>query len=341
MRQNVLMHVSVEEINMRSVKWSLCSWAQRNFGRGDARETQYAARLPKDVELRMVGVGMPLPTDTFAVSAYLLRLKDAAGHLRAVHAQFNRDARAAMTSDDIKNAVRKVKTAFMRIVKTGSKQFVPSGGQETSRRAPIPTSARPVPAKGDRPPMMSPPPADGSNSREEDISDTIAPEAVKKRKISLLQRFTGSKGAQGHEEKVGEEGRPISASSTGTAASPARQLLPSRTQSSDAPQREIEVVPAATTSPEMETLVEKMETTGASGSSAGWLAPAPPPMENKRALLPRPPPLEISEEPLVTNDEEIGLTSTPFDVWTRDDRRTAATTAASPSEDEEESEGKN
>jgi hypothetical protein len=44
LRQAVLMHVSVEEINMRSTRWSLCSWAARAQGRGDARETQYTAR---------------------------------------------------------------------------------------------------------------------------------------------------------------------------------------------------------------------------------------------------------------------------------------------------------
>jgi hypothetical protein len=33
MRQNVLMHVAVEEISMRSIKWTACSWAAHREGR--------------------------------------------------------------------------------------------------------------------------------------------------------------------------------------------------------------------------------------------------------------------------------------------------------------------
>ena len=120
LRQNVLMHVSVEEINMRSTKWSLCSWAQRP-GRHDS--SQYATKLPKEVQLRLVGVGMPLPTDVKLIAPYLLRLKDAGALLGTVHRQFVKDARTAVTSEDVQAAVGRVKAFARRMGKVGSKNM--------------------------------------------------------------------------------------------------------------------------------------------------------------------------------------------------------------------------
>lgn len=63
-------------------------------------------RLPRDVPLRMVGLGMGLPTtqDVASVDRYLAKLKDAALHMRMLHAQFHYDAKLALSKGDIEAA---------------------------------------------------------------------------------------------------------------------------------------------------------------------------------------------------------------------------------------------
>lgn len=64
-------------------------------------------RLPHEVPLRMVGVGMGLPTSLEAggaVDRYLGKLKDAALHMRMLHAQFHYDTRLAVSRADVEAA---------------------------------------------------------------------------------------------------------------------------------------------------------------------------------------------------------------------------------------------
>lgn len=44
LRQNVLLHVSVEEIGMRSTKWALCAWNQRAAPRADGTDVHHLQR---------------------------------------------------------------------------------------------------------------------------------------------------------------------------------------------------------------------------------------------------------------------------------------------------------
>ena len=53
----------------------------------------------------MVGLGMSLPTQEGQVGKYLSKLKDAALHLRTLHAQFHYDVRLAVSKQDIQAAI--------------------------------------------------------------------------------------------------------------------------------------------------------------------------------------------------------------------------------------------
>lgn len=44
LRQNVLLHVSVEEIGMRSTKWALCAWSARATPRADGTDVHHLQR---------------------------------------------------------------------------------------------------------------------------------------------------------------------------------------------------------------------------------------------------------------------------------------------------------
>lgn len=66
------------------------------------------ARLAREVQLRLLGTGMGLPTgdpEPTSVDRYLAKLKDAALHSRALHAQFAADTKAAVSKRDIEDAV--------------------------------------------------------------------------------------------------------------------------------------------------------------------------------------------------------------------------------------------
>lgn len=77
-------------------------------------------RLPKEIPLRMVGLGMSLPMESHQVAKYLLRLKDAALHLRTVHYQFHHDAKAAVNSEDINAAVGRVRAFARKMTKASA-----------------------------------------------------------------------------------------------------------------------------------------------------------------------------------------------------------------------------
>ena len=125
MRQNVYLHVSVEEINMRSLKWSLCNWAQRTPGRSEQADGFSSVKLPRQLQLRILSVGMSLPLDESLVEEYLSRLKESGAHVNAAHKQFTRDTRTAMTPADIQSAFLKVRR-FARKISRGSSKAMRS-----------------------------------------------------------------------------------------------------------------------------------------------------------------------------------------------------------------------
>lgn len=326
LRQNVLMHVSVEEINMRSIKWSLCSWAQRP-GRREGRETQqFAAKLPKEVQLRLLGVGMALPMDHSLISPYLLNLKDAGAMLGTMHRQFHKEARTAVNSQDVQAAVGRVKAFARRVGRAGSKGMQSALGRQASRSrvetgnrstetrataagADSSSSRRPVPPRA-KPPAMAPPPAEGG--------------IAKKRRSWMLARWSRSRSdpvnlppetgvARASTSVAAAIARPGSAQSAATTAStvsPGKQLLPPSKPLSDAvrsfpsPVKGVEMVPQAAAA---------VEPTGVGATVTPAAAAPPPPM---RMPPPRPPPLEITEAPLdELQDPFSGMIRTPFDVW--------------------------
>lgn len=108
LNQNVLIHISIEDINMRSIKWAVCNLAEKGFSRGE-NEKKVSNRLPRHLQLRIVSVGMPLPLDEDLVEDYLSRLKQTGSLIGAAHKQFTRDWRSATTPADVQTAFDKIK----------------------------------------------------------------------------------------------------------------------------------------------------------------------------------------------------------------------------------------
>ncbi len=311
LRQNVLMHVSVEEINMRSIKWSLCSWAQRP-GRREGRETQqYAAKLPKEVQLRLLGVGMALPMDHTLISPYLLRLKDAGTMLGTMHRQFHKEARTAVNSEDVQAAVGRVKAFAKRMGKVGTKGVqnalgrhgsVNKSGRGDSTNANI--DRRPVPPRA-RPPAMAPPPVESGGVAKNRRSWMLARWSRARMDLNLPSSVSSAPAAAG--------ARPDSAQSAATTAStvsPNKQLLPPSKPQSDAAAGASGSSPAPQKSVEMVSQSPTVEPTAASAATAAAAAPIP------RMPSARPPPIEITEAPVdEVRDPASGMPRTPFDVW--------------------------
>jgi len=325
LRQNVLMHVSVEEINMRSVKWSLCSWAQR-LGRREGRDTQqFAAKLPKEVQLRLLGVGMALPMDHSLISQYLIKLKDAGSVLGTMHRQFHRESRTAVNSQDVQAAVGRVKAFARKMGKAGTKGVqsvvhrhvssskvaksnssksteIPAAGAASSSRRPVPPRAKP--------PAMAPPPAEGGVAKKR-RSWMLARWSRTRRDSVKLSPFETDT-ATASTSAAAATARPGSAQSVATTAStisPSKQLLPTSKTLSDTmgsyltPAKGVEMVPRAATA---------REPTNASAAAPQAAAASPP----LRVPPPRPPPIEITEAPLdELQDPSSGMVRTPFDVW--------------------------
>jgi hypothetical protein len=62
-------------------------------------------RLPKEIPLRMLGVGMSLPVDPSLVNGYLHKLRRAAARLLSAQKQLYRDTKLAIDRADIDRAV--------------------------------------------------------------------------------------------------------------------------------------------------------------------------------------------------------------------------------------------
>lgn len=297
MRQHVLMHVSVEEINMRTTKWSFCSWAQRVHKRGDVKETQYAANLPKDVQLRMVGVGMPLPINPTLIPDYLLRLKDAAGMIRTAHAQFNRDTRMAATAEEVQQAVTKIKALAHRMgQKKGSKYISRRSrpAQDNMKDGRTATSARPVPSKA-KPPALSPPAAQGG---------------VVKKKVSLFERW-----GRMHAARDAGVIRLEEPSDAVPDASNHKGGNGGMSKTDSMPAAESELIAQSQASSSKSNVVGD----GAHSTSASSTSQQQETGKVAASRLPnRPPPLEITEEPNLFAGVHPGLAATPFDVWRRE-----------------------
>jgi hypothetical protein len=317
LRQNVLMHVSVEEINMRSIKWSLCSWAQRP-NRREGRETQqYAAKLPKEVQLRLLGVGMALPMDHTLISPYLLRLKDAGTMLGTMHRQFHREARTAVNSEDVQAAVGRVKAFAKRMGKAGTNRVQhalkrhgssikkEAGGASGEVSASF--SRRPVPPRA-KPPAMAPPPVEGGVAKSRKSWMVSRWSRSRNEPLNLPPSFSAPVSTTAAPVATARPDSAQSAVTTASTVSPSRQLIPSSKSLSDAPgspyttlAKAVEMVPQGAV---------PVEPTAASAATAA--AAAQPP----RMPPPRPPPLEITEAPLdEMRDPNSGMVRTPFDVW--------------------------
>ena len=321
LRQNVLMHVSVEEINMRSTKWSLCSWAQRPGWRHDSRDSHYAtARLPKEVQLRLIGVGMALPMDQKLIAPYLLRLKDVGSTIGAVHRQFNKDARIAVTTEDVQAAVGRAKAFARRMSKVSSLNGRASSSQQQRQASMKKKTSQPVPPRPGPPPLVSPPPTDGG--------------IQKKRRSWMLTRWSRTRSMAAATESALQQAdssalppRPHSAQTTTTqtssttTASPERVLLPAYKPSSSSDDASLPpsvVTAKATTAAGAPTARVTVEMVPQNPPVAAAAVKQQQQQQQPRAAVVRPPPLEISELPLVDDGGAApftGLAPTPFDVY--------------------------
>ena len=200
-RRDILAHISFEEVNMRTTKWTLCnpSWQAKM----ELRER--LERLPASILLRMLDVGLQLPTEAFGIEQYLERLKHGVSKLRSVHAQLRRNARKAVTARDVSRQVAKIKTMAKR---RNKKKKRSKGAQsasappQTAKRAP-PTSARPIPPEPQNTPASSPP---SDFPGETELTKTFAFRSATKRsgvrknkKKGLLGRLFGREAAEKRE----------------------------------------------------------------------------------------------------------------------------------------------
>lgn len=181
-RRDILAHVSFEEVNMRTVKWTLCnpSWNAKV----DLKER--LDRMPASIPLRMLDVGLQLPTEAFGIEQYLERLKLGLSKLRSVHAQLKRNARKAVTAREISRQVANIKTmAKMKSKKKRNKGKRAGNARaappQTVKRA-APTSARPIPPQSQSIPASSPPSSIDYATRDS---------GVQKKKRGLMGRMFG------------------------------------------------------------------------------------------------------------------------------------------------------
>ena len=173
-RRDILAHVSFEEVNMRTTKWTLCnpSWTPK------VHLKERLERLPAVIPLRMLDVGLELPTEAFGIEQYLERLKIGLSKLRSVHAQLKRNARKAVTARDVSRQVARIKSMAKRKGKSKTKRSksarAASAPPQTVKRAP-PTSARPIPPQPQDIPASSPP----SNFVDNPVFDETLTKTVK------------------------------------------------------------------------------------------------------------------------------------------------------------------
>ena len=176
-RRDILLHTSIEEVNMRTIKWSLCNPAR--LGRLEFKDR--TSKMSKTVALRMLDVGVGLPTNAFGVERYLTALKDGVSQLRSVQAQLKKDARKAVTARDVRLSVAKLRAYAKKKSRKRTLSSSRSAPPQTTRRATA-TSARPIPARATSIPGASP----YHNLKPNGAS------GVKKKRLDALKRMIGA-----------------------------------------------------------------------------------------------------------------------------------------------------
>jgi len=264
LRQNVLLHVAVEEIGMRSTKWSMCSWAQKAAFKGEVIDVSYTQRLPKEIPLRMVGVAMPLPMHPEMVATYLSRLKDAALHLRTIHVRFHKDTKHAVSRADVERAVGKAMNLAKKVrnASTGAAAKLTGDGSVRKRReqqqaaamasassyARASTDPHPPPAPRVRGGVMGRPPRPRPPVEVEMVPTNIVPTTT-----ATLQKPAVTTPAKSNNKGKEPVSLPVSLSAAASpaapssTASPERGLLPSSLHQSDNPLYETSPATAAGT----------------------------------------------------------------------------------------------
>ena len=148
--RDILMHLSIEEINLRTVKWSLCN---SSFARKiDVRDR--LSKISKNVSLFMLDVGFSLPIDPFGIGTYLQRLKDGSSQLRSMHAQMKRETKKAVVADNITDSVARLRYFAKR--KSRRKETAGDAAPPQTTRRTAATSARPHPQKSQNTPSAPP-----------------------------------------------------------------------------------------------------------------------------------------------------------------------------------------
>lgn len=205
-RRDILAHISFEEVNMRTVKWTLCnpSWNAKV----DLRER--LDRMPGWIPLRMLDVGLQLPTEAFGVEQYLERLKLGLSKLKSVHAQLKRNARKAVTAREVSQQVANIKKMSKRKNKNRKNKGARVGNNsaappQTVKRA-APTSAGPIPPQSHGVPASSPP-------RKNDYATKHS--GVKKKKRGLMGRMFGKEAMEQTPSRTVELGQMRRAESFG------------------------------------------------------------------------------------------------------------------------------
>lgn len=150
-RRDIFAHASLEDVSMRTVKWHHCNPSKT--AKADMKDR--IEKLPKSFVLRMLDVGLELPTEAFGIEHYLQRLKEGASQLRSLHARLRKRARKAVTSRDIPRSVAKIKVHGKKKLKRKSRS--PKSAPPQTTRPAIATSARPFPPHSDNIPASSPP----------------------------------------------------------------------------------------------------------------------------------------------------------------------------------------
>lgn len=176
-RKDILAHASLEEVNMRTVKWNLCNPSK--IAKVDWRDR--IEKLPKSFGFRMLDVGLQLPTEAFGIEQYLKRLKEGVSQLRSVHARLRKNARKAVTSRDISRSMAKIRVQGKKKVSKKKSGSPVSAPPQTTKQA-IATSSRPIPPRSGNVPSAPPP------------EDTLLSE--KKGRWSIQKVFRSSPGGK-------------------------------------------------------------------------------------------------------------------------------------------------
>lgn len=197
--RDILAHVSLEEVNMRTIKWNICNPAKSS--KTDLKDR--LEKIPKSFGFRMLDVGLQLPTEAFGIEHYLQRLKEGVSQLRSLNARLRKHARKAVTSRDISRSMTKIRVyARKKSLKKKSKSPL-SAPPQTARRATA-TSARPIPLPSISTPAASPSHIadDHTNNKKKTLRNMFKRSPVKK---SIEMSSSSGNGESASNNNPGEE----------------------------------------------------------------------------------------------------------------------------------------